>query len=116
MSVKPKQPSQKPKNKMNTIKTIKSVKQEKINAASHVTIMDAAKTWKPTIRRGRVSVLQPHLDTVRYLRNARRLTVRNITEFFNQNGVKVSYPNVVNFIKKNKIGGSSRKSKNNEQI
>jgi hypothetical protein len=100
---------------MNNIKTIKAVKQQKIDTASNANIMLAAKTWKPTTRRGRVSVLQQHLDTVRYLRSARRLSYKNITDFFNANGVKVSYPNVVAFAKKNKIGGSGKKTKKSEE-
>lgn len=114
MSVKTPNNQNQNKTKMNTNKIAKAIKQEKIQIASHVTIMDAAKTWKPTTKRGRVSILQPHLDTVRYLRSARRLSAKNISDFFNQNGVKVSYPNVVAFIKKNKIGGNSKKNKKTE--
>ena len=95
-----------------SIKTVKSIKQQKIDTASHAHIMEAARNWKPTNRgRGRVSVLQKHIDTIRYLRSARKMSYKNITEFFNANGVKVSYPNLINFVAKNKIGGSRKPKK-----
>jgi hypothetical protein len=95
-----------------SIKTVKSIKQQKINSASVPNIMEAAKAWKPTASKpGRKSVLSTHIDTIRYLRGARKMTYKNITEFFNANGVKVSYPNLINFVTKNKIGGGAKKTK-----
>jgi hypothetical protein len=75
--------------------------------------MLAAKTWEPkqSRRYGRVSVLESHIDTIRYLRNARKMTFKNISEFLNEQGIKVSYANVVAFATKNKIGGGNKKKK-----
>jgi hypothetical protein len=94
-----------------SIKTVTSVTKQKINTASSANILLAAKSWTPknTRRSGRVSILQNHLDTIRYLRGARKMTYKNISEFFNEQGIKVSYANVVAFATKNKIGGGSKK-------
>lgn len=104
---------------MSTIKSIKTIKQSKVDSAiKPVSIMEAARTWKPSgTKRGRRSVLQDHIDTIRYLRSARKMSYRNVTEFFNANGVKVSYANLIAFASKNKIGGSRQKAKseNNTQ-
>ncbi len=96
-----------------SIKTVTSITKQKIDNASSANIMLAAKTWEPknTRRFGRVSVLQKHIDTIRYLRGARKMTFKNISEFFNEQGIKVSYANVVAFATKNKIGGGSKKKK-----
>lgn len=100
------------KPKTMNIKTIKSIKQQKIETASHAHIMEAARSWKPTTTKpGRKSVLLNHIDTIRYLRGARKMTYKNIAEFFNSNGIKVSYPNLINFVTKNKIGSGTRKTK-----
>lgn len=96
-----------------SIKTVNTITKQKINQASTANIMLAAKNWQPKnkTRHGRVSVLQSHLDTIRYLRGARKMSYKNISEFFNEQGIKVSYANVVAFATKNKIGGGSKKKK-----
>lgn len=94
-------------------KTVNAITKSKINQASTANIMLAAKSWQPKTksRAGRVSVLQTHLDTIRYLRGARKMTYKNISEFFNEQGIKISYANVVAFANKNKIGGGNKKKK-----
>lgn len=96
-----------------SIKTVNAITKSKINQASTANIMLAAKNWQPKnkSRAGRVSILQTHLDTIRYLRGARKMTYKNISEFFNEQGIKVSYANVVAFATKNKIGGGNKKKK-----
>ena len=103
----------KTKNKTMSIKTVNSITKQKIDNLSTSTIMLAAKTWEPkqTRRYGRVSVLESHIDTIRYLRGARKMTFKNISEFLNEQGIKVSYANVVAFATKNKIGGGNKKKK-----
>ena len=94
-------------------KTVNAITKSKINQASTANIMLAAKNWQPKTksRAGRVSVLQTHLDTIRYLRGARKMTYKNISEFLNEQGIKISYANVVAFANKNKIGGGNKKKK-----
>ena len=103
----------KTKNKTMSIKTVNSITKQKIDNLSTSTIMLAAKTWEPkqSRRYGRVSVLESYIDTIRYLRNARKMTFKNISEFLNEQGIKVSYANVVAFATKNKIGGGNKKKK-----
>lgn len=97
---------------MSKVNSIKAIKQSKIDSAiKPANILEAARTWQPTeTKRGRKSILANHIDTIRYLRSSRKLTYRNIAEFFNSNGIKVSYGNLISFAIKNKIGGT-RKSK-----
>lgn len=107
-------PNQKERNhNMSTVKTIKSIKQEKIDTAiTPAKIMQSARTWQPRLsKRGRKSILEEHIDTIRYLRSSRKMSYRVISEFFNSNGVKVSYANLIHFASKNKIGGSKLKAK-----
>lgn len=98
---------------MNKIKTIKSIKQSKIDSAiTPANVMEAARTWQPRLsKKGRKSILENHIDTIRYLRGSRKMNYREISEFFNANGVKVSYANLIHFASKNKIGGTKLKAK-----
>ena len=77
------------------------------------TIMTLAKTWKPkeVLKRGRVSILAQHIDTIRYLRGGRKMSYKSITQFFNENNVKVTYQTLMNFISANNIGGGKSKAK-----
>jgi hypothetical protein len=70
------------------------------------TIQEAAKNWvkSPTKKAGRVSKLEPHIQTIRYLRSNRHFTYKEIHTFFNGNGIKCSYANLLHFVKTHKIG------------
>jgi hypothetical protein len=98
---------------MSLVKSIKSIKQSKIDSAiKPANIMEAARTWQPRLtKRGRKSILEDHIDTIRYLRSSRKMCYKTISEFFNANGVKVSYGNLIHFASKHKIGGSKQKAK-----
>jgi hypothetical protein len=69
-------------------------------------IMEAAKNWskEPAKKAGRVSKLEPHINTIRYLRSSRHFSYKEIHTFFNGNGISCSYANLLHFVKTHKIG------------
>lgn len=77
-----------------------------VSVENQDTILEAAKTWKknPLRKVGRVSKLEPYVKVIRYLRSNRHFSYKEIQEFFNSNGLKCSYANLLHFIKKHKIG------------
>jgi len=76
------------------------------NTITKETVLQAAKTWKRenNIKKGRISKLAQHTDTIRYLRSSRHMSYKEIHEFFNSQGISTTYINLLKFIKKNKIG------------
>ena len=86
------------KNKMKT-----KTKTEIVNPAS---LLETAKNWKApkATKVGRKSILQPHVETIRYLRSGKKLSYKTICDFFNSNNVKTTYQNLIRFVKVNKIG------------
>jgi hypothetical protein len=91
-----------------TIETAKTkmktkTKVELVNPSS---LLETAKNWKApkATKVGRKSILQPHVETIRYLRSGKKMNYRMICEFFNQNNVKTTYQNLIRFVKVNKIG------------
>ena len=69
-------------------------------------IAEAAKTWTPIQKTspGRKSKFSDHIGTIRYLRSGRHMSYKDISLFFNENGVKCTYNGLMHFIKKAKIG------------
>lgn len=66
-------------------------------------LLELAKTWKMTTKRGRKCKLFQHKETINYLRSARHFSSKQIHKFLNENGVKVAYPTILNYInRKNK--------------
>jgi small-conductance mechanosensitive channel len=66
-------------------------------------LLELAKTWKMTAKKGRKCKLLAHNDTIKYLRSARHFSTKQIHKFLNENGVKVAYPTILNYInRKNK--------------
>lgn len=56
------------------------------------------------VKHGRESILQPHLEAVRYMRQ-RRMNYKEIHRFFTQDiGIRCSYQSLLHFAKVNKIG------------
>jgi len=66
-------------------------------------IMEMAKKWMPPQKKksGRKSKLIGYLDTIRYMRSARHLSYKDIHAFVLDTGMKVSYPTLMQFIKRN---------------
>lgn len=76
------------------------------NENTQTDIFSAAKTWKKNSQKksGRVSKLEPYIKVIRYLRSNRHFTYKEIHTFFNSNGLKCSYANLLHFVKSHKIG------------
>lgn len=56
------------------------------------------------VKNGRESILQPHIEAIRYMRQ-RRMNYREIHRFFTKDvGIKCTYQNILHFAKANKIG------------
>jgi hypothetical protein len=66
-------------------------------------IMSLAKNWNPPTKKktGRKSKLSPYLNAIRYMRSARHLSYKEIHTFVLDSGTNISYPTLMNFIKKN---------------
>lgn len=77
-----------------------------LNSENQDTIFEAAKNWKknPVKKAGRVSKLEPYVKVIRYLRSNRHFSYKEIHVFFNSNGLKCSYANLLHFVKSHKIG------------
>lgn len=81
-----------------------------INIIPAETLFELAKTAKKhVIKKGRASILAPHIDTIRYLRKTKHFSYKNIHSFFNDSGVKCTYQNLIVFVRKNKIGAKKNK-------
>jgi hypothetical protein len=76
-------------------------------------MLNSAKTWKkPTPKpKGKTSKFTQFIDVIRYLRSYRHMSYDDITLFFNENGLKCTYSGLLNFVKKNRIGGYSATKK-----
>lgn len=64
-------------------------------------LFELAKNWKVT-KGGRKCKLAEYNDTIKYLRSARHFSTTQIHKFLNENGVKISYPTIVNYINRKK--------------
>jgi hypothetical protein len=64
-------------------------------------LFELAKNWKVS-KSGRKCKLAEYNDTIKYLRSARHFSTKQIHKFLNENGVKVSYPTIVNYINRKK--------------
>lgn len=67
-----------------------------------VQLFELAKNWKTNKNSTRKSKLEEHKDTIKYLRSARHFSAMQIHKFLNENGVKISYPSVNNFVNRKK--------------
>lgn len=65
-----------------------------------------AQDHKPArVKRGRKSVLTPHVEAIRYMRSQKHMNYRQIHAFFSeQAGIKCTYQNLLHFARKAKIG------------
>ena len=74
---------------------------ETTNTTEPVQLLELAKTWKLKNNK-RQNKLSQYEDTIKYLRSARHFSALQIHKFLNENGVKVSYPTISNFINRKK--------------
>lgn len=76
------------------------------NMITTTSLLDAAKTWQrpKQCKKGRKSVFDGHTQTIRYLRSSRHFSYKEVHKFFLDQGFKVTYQTLLNYIKTNKIG------------
>lgn len=75
---------------------------ENTQTIGSVQLLELAKNWKLKKKPTRVSKLEEHKSTIKYLRSARHFSAMQIHKFLKENGVKISYPSVNNFVNRKK--------------
>lgn len=67
-------------------------------------IMQLAKDWEAPkqTKRGKISKLEPYMETIKYMRSARHLSYKQIHKFILDTGVNVTYQYLMLYINKKK--------------
>lgn len=78
-------------------------------------MMELAKNWvkpKPVVvPKVKRSKFDGCADVIRYLRAGKKLSWKQVHQFFNENGIQSNYNTLMNYVKDQHIGGMSHKKR-----